>query len=207
MKQSFGVDGFCGAKLKAWQFARRCFRKKRSIRGQFEKIYSFLAVLWLENIVTPNDEVYCEEKFHYLNQTFVMLATVARDKGNGVKVVLQKIRNLFSCFALKRFSTSDTMVLKQRLQFWPAGDSGPKSSSVSEPSSVVWSIPPMVSGFSTVKGKVTSRRDAPTYWVSNPQATTVQMRLRKHAITRKKRYARNVSAVFLLLHPDHQRSD
>lgn len=81
IEKSLGVDGFYGARLKAEQLARRRFGTTEASEISLHEIYSLLAVLLPDNTVTPDDEREFEEKFHFLNQAFVMIATVARAKG------------------------------------------------------------------------------------------------------------------------------
>ncbi|WP_109313733.1 hypothetical protein [Ruegeria sp. AU67] len=81
MEKSLGVEGFCGARLKAEQLAERRFGTIEASEISLNEIYSLLAVLLPDNIVTPDNERECEEKFHFSNQAFVMVASVAREKG------------------------------------------------------------------------------------------------------------------------------
>ncbi|WP_108860603.1 hypothetical protein [Ruegeria sp. Alg231-54] len=81
MEQSLGVEGFCGARLKAEQLAERRFGTNEASEISLNEIYSLLAVLLPDSTVTPDDERKCEEKFHFSNQAFVMIAAVAREKG------------------------------------------------------------------------------------------------------------------------------
>ncbi|WP_170426102.1 hypothetical protein [Ruegeria arenilitoris] len=81
IEKSFGAEGFCGARLKAEQLARRRYVTKEAPDVSLDNIYSILSILLPDHAVTPDDEWECEKAFLHQNESFGMIAAIAREKG------------------------------------------------------------------------------------------------------------------------------
>ncbi|WP_299893023.1 hypothetical protein [uncultured Ruegeria sp.] len=84
LEKQFDVVGFCSARQKAEQLARRRFGSDEAPEVSLEEIYEVLSVLFPGHGVKPGDELLAEEKFSYADSAIVLILEIARQKDKRV---------------------------------------------------------------------------------------------------------------------------